>query len=217
MVRMAEPEARLTHKQAQQPARPCGRAGPGAAPAGLPPSLAAARARRLAQWVRWLLGGLAVPLLRAHFYATESEAFRNTVLYYRSASIFPNHDPNPELPPSLPASALSNFSLLKSCNRLASMPTKVSRARDEVATGRAWRPGSATHGSQAAGRRTAAQEACVGAAGGRRARRAAGDHVHAGDRRGRAALPAGAQPGRRAAAPAAQARRCAGGARPARA
>jgi len=137
---MADSQTRPAHKQARQAARRCGRAGPGGAPAGVTPSLAAARARRLAQWVRWLLGGLAVPLLRAHFYATESEAFRNTVLYYRSASISPNHNPNPELPPSLPASTVSKFSLLKSCNRLASVPTKVSRARDEVATGRVWRP-----------------------------------------------------------------------------
>lgn len=49
----------------------------------MPPSLSAARARRLARWVRWLLSELAIPLLRAHFYVTESEAHRHLVLYYR--------------------------------------------------------------------------------------------------------------------------------------
>ncbi|KAK9842467.1 hypothetical protein WJX81_001464 [Elliptochloris bilobata] len=57
--------------------------GPGGRPGGVPPSLSAARARRLAQWVRWLFNGLAIPLLRAHFYVTESEAYRNLVFYYR--------------------------------------------------------------------------------------------------------------------------------------
>lgn len=41
------------------------------------------RARRLAQWVRWLLCDLAIPLLRCHFYVTESEAYKNLVFYYR--------------------------------------------------------------------------------------------------------------------------------------
>lgn len=33
--------------------------------------------------MRWLLGDLLVPLLRAHFYCTESEAYRQEVFYYR--------------------------------------------------------------------------------------------------------------------------------------
>jgi telomerase reverse transcriptase len=40
--------------------------------------------RRLALWVRWLLADLLVPLLRAHFYCTETEAYRQQVFYYRS-------------------------------------------------------------------------------------------------------------------------------------
>ena len=39
--------------------------------------------QRLILWVRWLLGDLVVPLLRAHFYCTESEAYRQEVFYYR--------------------------------------------------------------------------------------------------------------------------------------
>ena len=48
-----------------------------------PPSARAALQARLAAWVAWLLGGLAVPLLRASFYVTESEAYRQQVFYYR--------------------------------------------------------------------------------------------------------------------------------------
>ena len=33
--------------------------------------------------MRWLLAELALPLIRAHFYVTESEAYRNLVFYYR--------------------------------------------------------------------------------------------------------------------------------------
>ena len=33
--------------------------------------------------MRWLLGHLLLPLLRAHFYCTESEAYRQEVFYYR--------------------------------------------------------------------------------------------------------------------------------------
>ncbi len=47
------------------------------------PSQHAAAQRRLAAWTRWLLQGLVVPLLRAHFYATETEAYRQEVFYYR--------------------------------------------------------------------------------------------------------------------------------------
>ena len=50
-----------------------------------PPSRHAAVQRRLVLWVRWLLAELVVPLLRAHFYCTESEAYRQQVFYYRSA------------------------------------------------------------------------------------------------------------------------------------
>ncbi len=39
--------------------------------------------RLLALWVTWLMNELVVPLLRAHFYITESEAYRQQVFYYR--------------------------------------------------------------------------------------------------------------------------------------
>ena len=43
----------------------------------------AALQQRLILWVHWLLAEFVVPLLRAHFYCTESEAYRQEVLYYR--------------------------------------------------------------------------------------------------------------------------------------
>ena len=52
-----------------------------------PPSAHATLAARLARWVAWLLGGLVVPLLRACFYVTESEAYRQQVFYYRCAYV----------------------------------------------------------------------------------------------------------------------------------
>ena len=39
--------------------------------------------QRLTLWVRWLLADFVVPLLRAHFYCTESEVYRQDVFYYR--------------------------------------------------------------------------------------------------------------------------------------
>ena len=50
-----------------------------------PPSAHAALTGRLARWIAWLLGSLVVPLLRASFYCTESEAYRQQVFYYRCA------------------------------------------------------------------------------------------------------------------------------------
>ncbi|KAK9848089.1 hypothetical protein WJX84_003693 [Apatococcus fuscideae] len=48
------------------------------------PANAAAKTQRLlALWVRWMFAELAAPLLRAHFYVTESEAHRQRVFYYR--------------------------------------------------------------------------------------------------------------------------------------
>lgn len=54
-------------------------------PAGgkVPPTAAAAAQRDTALWVAWLAGCLAVPLLRAHFYATETGTGRQTVCYFR--------------------------------------------------------------------------------------------------------------------------------------
>ena len=34
-------------------------------------------------WVQWLLGQLVLPLIRAHFYCTESEAYKFKVFYFR--------------------------------------------------------------------------------------------------------------------------------------
>ena len=42
-----------------------------------------ARRRRLRRWFRFLLAEVAVPLLRAHFYCTETEANRNRLFFYR--------------------------------------------------------------------------------------------------------------------------------------
>ena len=50
---------------------------------GSPPSAHAARQRTLTLWLRWLLGEFVIPLLRAHFYVTESETHRLEVFYYR--------------------------------------------------------------------------------------------------------------------------------------
>ena len=52
----------------------------------VPASQHAARQRMAALWVAWLLGSLAVPLLRAHFFATETAAYRLQIFYYRSPS-----------------------------------------------------------------------------------------------------------------------------------
>ena len=49
----------------------------------VPASQQAARQRMAALWVAWLLGSLAVPLLRAHFFATETAAYRLQIFYYR--------------------------------------------------------------------------------------------------------------------------------------
>ena len=53
-------------------------------PVRVPASQQAARQRMAALWVAWLLGSLAVPLLRAHFFATETAAYRLQIFYYRS-------------------------------------------------------------------------------------------------------------------------------------
>jgi hypothetical protein len=42
-----------------------------------------ARRRRLRRWFRFLIDEVAVPLLRAHFYCTETEANRNRMFFYR--------------------------------------------------------------------------------------------------------------------------------------
>ena len=47
------------------------------------PSHHAAQQRQAALWLGWLFAVLVVPLLRAHFYCTESEAYRQQVFYYR--------------------------------------------------------------------------------------------------------------------------------------
>jgi telomerase reverse transcriptase len=53
-----------------------------AARARVPASLAVARQRSAAKLVCWVFTSLVIPLLRAHFYATETEPFRNRVLYF---------------------------------------------------------------------------------------------------------------------------------------
>lgn len=50
---------------------------------GIPPSQAADRQRMLALWLGWLFALIVVPLLRAQFFCTESEAYRQQVFYYR--------------------------------------------------------------------------------------------------------------------------------------
>ena len=47
------------------------------------PSKHAAQQRLLVLWVQWLLGQLVLPLIRAHFYCTESEAYKFKVFYFR--------------------------------------------------------------------------------------------------------------------------------------
>ena len=50
---------------------------------GGPASASASRRRHLQRWVRWLIAELVIPLLRAHFYCTETESHRLRVFYYR--------------------------------------------------------------------------------------------------------------------------------------
>ena len=47
----------------------------------------AALRQRLILWVRWVLSDFLVPLLRAHFYCTESEVYRQDVFYYRCLTL----------------------------------------------------------------------------------------------------------------------------------
>ncbi len=47
------------------------------------PSQFTAHQRMVGQWMRWLVGELVVPLVRNHFYVTESAVHRNKVFYYR--------------------------------------------------------------------------------------------------------------------------------------
>ncbi len=47
------------------------------------PTQFAAHQRMVGQWIRWLVGDLVIPLLRNHFYVTESAVHRNKVFYYR--------------------------------------------------------------------------------------------------------------------------------------
>ena len=55
----------------------------GCAPAHESPASGAAQSRRVAKLVRWLVGTLALPLLRSHFYVTEGEATSGRVFFYR--------------------------------------------------------------------------------------------------------------------------------------
>jgi hypothetical protein len=50
---------------------------------GGPASAAVARRGHLHRWVRWIIADLAIPLLRSHFYCTETESHRLRVFYYR--------------------------------------------------------------------------------------------------------------------------------------
>ena len=52
-------------------------------PPPIPPSQAAAQQRLVILWLGWLFSVIVVPLLRAHFFCTESEAYRQQVFYYR--------------------------------------------------------------------------------------------------------------------------------------
>ncbi len=74
---MRTSEIRWLHAQPGQQ-----QAGRGAARGG-PRALHEARRRWLARWLWWLLADLALPLLRACFYCTESEPYRQQVFYYR--------------------------------------------------------------------------------------------------------------------------------------
>ena len=49
----------------------------------VPPNKAAYQQRQLMLWLGWLFSAVVVPLLRAHFFCTESEAYRMQVFYYR--------------------------------------------------------------------------------------------------------------------------------------
>lgn len=49
------------------------------APYGAPPSRHAADQRLVCCWVRWVLRDMVVPLLRTHFYVTESEPYKQQV------------------------------------------------------------------------------------------------------------------------------------------
>ena len=48
-----------------------------------PPNSLVSKTRMLLFWVSWLFGSFVVPILRAHFYCTENEAYRQQVFYYR--------------------------------------------------------------------------------------------------------------------------------------
>ena len=50
---------------------------------GGPVAASEARRARLRRWMRWLVAELAIPLLRSHFYCTETESHRLRVFYYR--------------------------------------------------------------------------------------------------------------------------------------
>ena len=49
----------------------------------IPPNRMSAQQRRLALWLAWLFSSFIVPILRAQFFCTESEAYRQQVFYYR--------------------------------------------------------------------------------------------------------------------------------------
>jgi telomerase reverse transcriptase len=49
----------------------------------IPANQAAAHQRVLILWIGWLFSAVVVPLLRTHFFCTESEAYRQQVFYYR--------------------------------------------------------------------------------------------------------------------------------------
>ena len=49
----------------------------------IPPNKYSAQRRIFTLWIGWLFSALVVPLIRAHFYCTESEAYRQEVFYYR--------------------------------------------------------------------------------------------------------------------------------------
>jgi len=49
----------------------------------IPPNKYTAQRRIFTLWIGWLFSALVVPLIRAHFYCTESEAYRQEVFYYR--------------------------------------------------------------------------------------------------------------------------------------
>lgn len=55
---------------------------PGTKRPKVPVSLAVARQRSTVKLVSWVFSSLVIPLLRAHFYATETEPFRNRVMYF---------------------------------------------------------------------------------------------------------------------------------------